>query len=287
MDLSIIIVNWNTRELLRGCLQSVYQQTVGIDFEVIVIDNGSDDGSATMVSTYFPQVKLVRNAGNAGYVRANNQGITASIGRYILLLNADTVIGVNSLQTLTAYLDAHPRVGVLGPRLLNPDNSVQQSVRRLPRWRDNVVVLTKLHNFWPQLLDYYLMTDFDYRREAAVEQVMGAAMFIRRTVLNQIGDLDKRFWQWYEDVDYCRRVRLAGWEVRYAPVADIMHYKGQSFAQQLSSAKQRVLVHSMLAYTTKHQGRLAALALLPFVAWSYAAAIGVQLFGIKKPHKHL
>lgn len=287
MDLSIIIVNWNTRELLRGCLQSVYQHTVGISFEVIVIDNGSDDGSATMVGTYFPQVKLIRNAGNAGYVRANNQGIDASTGRYVLLLNTDTVIGVNSLQTLTAYLDAHPRVGVLGPRLLNPDGSGQHSVRRWPRWRDNVVVLTKLHNFWPQLLDYYLMTDFDYRREQAVEQVMGAAMFIRRTVLNQIGDLDKRFWQWYEDVDYCRRVRSAGWEVRYAPVASIMHYKGQSFAQQLPLAKQRVLVQSMLAYTTKHQGRVAMLALLPFVAWSYCAAIGVQLFGIKKPHQHL
>ncbi len=287
IDLSIVIVNWNTRQLLQQCLQSIYQHAGAVALEVIVVDNASSDGSAQMVTEQFPKVQLIANSGNAGYVRANNQGIAASTGRHVLLLNADTIIRPRVLSGMVAVMNSQPRLGILGPQLRNPDDSIQQSVRRFPRLIDNIIILTKLHNFWPRLLHRYLCHDFDYTAAASVDQVMGAAMLIRRDVLEQIGPLDSGLWSWYEDVDYCYRAKAAGWQVGFWPGGQIMHYKGQSFAQQLPLKKQRWLTRSMSYYTRKHLGLSAWLILQPFVLISYVLASAVQGLGIQKRNKEL
>lgn len=286
VNLSVIIVNWNTRELLRACLASCLAAgTAGV--EIIVVDNGSTDGSATMVAHDFSTVRLIKNTANLGFVRANNQGIVASTGRYVLLLNSDTVVPPDAWQSLIAAADARPRTGIIGPTLLNPDGSVQWSVRGLPTVLDHIILFTKFHNFFPNLLRRHLAVGFDYTREQAVDQVMGAAMLIRRELIDDIGVLDAAIWSWYEDVDYCARAKAAGWEVRYVPGTKIVHLKGQSFAQHLPLTKQRMLVRSILIYTKKHHGFLAWLVLCPFAVMSVWLAAGVQLFGIKKINREL
>ncbi|MEK7139301.1 MAG: glycosyltransferase family 2 protein [Patescibacteria group bacterium] len=286
LKLSVIIVNWNTRELLRACLTSGLG--AGTDsVEVIVVDNGSTDGSATMMEHDFPTSRLIRNTANLGFVAANNQGIAASAGRYVLLLNSDTVVPVDAWASLVAAAEARPRAGIIGPTLVNPDGSIQWSVRGFPTLLDHIILFTKWHNFFPILLHRHLAVGFDYSREQVVDQVMGAAMLIRREVIDQIGGLDAAIWSWYEDVDYCARAKVAGWEVRYVPCTKIIHLKGQSFAQHLPLVKQRMLVQSILIYTKKHQGPLAWLILWPFGMVSIALAFGVQLFGIKKINREL
>lgn len=286
VNLSVIIVNWNTRELLRACLASC-RVAATTETEIMVVDNGSTDGSATMVATDFPEVRLIRNSHNAGFVRANNQGLAASKGRFVLLLNSDTVVAADSLAALIAAGEARPRTGIIGPTLVNPDGTTQWSVRGLPTVLDHLILFTKFHNFFPSLLKRHLAIGFDYTREQVVDQVMGAAMLIRREVIDQIGVLDAAIWSWYEDVDYCARAQAVGWEVRYVPCTKIVHLKGQSFAQHLPLTKQRMLVRSILIYTKKHHGRLAWLVLSPFAVLSVWLAAGVQLFGIKKINREL
>lgn len=289
MDLSIIIVNWNTRELLRACLQSLERCPVRVDrvSEVIVIDNGSTDGSAEMVVEDFPRVRLIANQTNTGFVHANNQGLEWARGDYVLLLNSDTEVQAGSLDCLLDFAAATPRAGIVGPRLVNPDGSHQYSVRRFPGLWDQLVILTKLHNFFPQLIAGYLQERRDWSQPQLVDQVMGACFLIRRAVIGQIGGLDSRFWSWFEEVDYCRRAVAAGWQVWYTPAATVMHWKAQSFNQHLPVAKQRMLIRSLLYYFRKHHGWLAAALLAPFALGSVVLAWGVQLFGIRKKNHQL
>jgi len=284
--LSIIIANWNTRELLRKCLQSIFNNTK-IELEVIVIDNGSSDDSVEMIKKDFPPVELIENKENTGFVFANNQGMEASRGDFVLLLNSDTEVLPGGLDTMVEWLKNKPEVGVVGCRLRNVDRSQQLSVRRDPSLLNQIIILTKFHNFFPSLVKKYILFDFDYDREQEVEQVMGAFMLIRREVIEKIGVLDKNIFSWFEDVDYCDRARAAGWKIYYTPAAEIIHLKGQSFTKQLPFAKQKVLNKSLLYYFRKHHGFFAWLVLLPFVGLSYVLAWGVQIFGIKKINKEL
>ncbi len=287
MDLSIVIVNWNTRELLKKCLTSIYQNTANLELEVIVIDNNSVDGSREMIEKEFPQVKLIVNKKNKGYVFANNQGMGRAEGDFILLLNSDTEVLPGSLEKMVRFMRENSKVGIGGCQLLNSDQSLQLSVRCFPTLRDQIIVLTKLHNFWPQLIKKYLCLDFDYTQQQPVDQLQGAFMMTRREVVAKIGALDENIWAWFEDVDYCQRVKQAGWQVVYTPVAQIIHHKGRSFNQQLAFKKQKILVKSLLYYFKKHHGLLSYLILLPFAVWSLILAGGVQIFKIKKINKQL
>ncbi|MFA6533946.1 MAG: glycosyltransferase family 2 protein [Patescibacteria group bacterium] len=289
MDLSIIIVNWNTKQLLSQCLASIYQNTnrTKLNFEVIVVDNGSTDDSLAMVKKDYRQVMLISNPQNAGYVFANNQGIKLARGKFILLLNSDTQIFSMSLEKTVEYLKANPKVGIAGCTLLNLDGGLQYSVRHFPRLTDQIVILTKMHNFFPGLISHYIWRDFNYKKEQAVDQVMGAFMIIRREVIDQIGPLDEKIWSWFEDVDYCRRARQAGWEVKYAPVAQIIHHKGESFSQHSAFRKQKMFVKSLLYYFKKHNGKTSYYILWPFAAWSLFLAWWIQLFSIKKKNQQL
>jgi len=269
VDLSIIIVNWKVADLVGGLLRSVAAETSGLTYEIFVVDNASGDKIAEVVAGFraaHPEVRLelITNQINLGFAGANNLGISRAAGRYFVLLNPDTLVQGGALQKMVAWLDRHPEAGIAGPTLLNADGSVQPSVRQLPGLADQALILMKVHRLCRSLgpLRRYFAAGFDYSREADVEQVMGAAFFIRRELLEEIGPLDERFFIWFEEVDYCQRALAAGWRVVYTPAARIVHLGGESFAREMTWRKQRVFTSSLLKYFWKHYGAGAVLALI-------------------------
>ncbi len=254
MNLSVIIVSWNVRERLRTCLASLFRETKDLNWEIFVIDNDSKDGSAEMVLNDFPDVQLIVNKKNLGFAAASNQGIKKARGEFILLLNPDTELKENSFAKTVEYMRSHPEVGILGPRILNFDGSLQPSVRRFPTLISQILIILKIPHLWPSLapIKYYLAADFDYEKEANVDQVMGACLLFSRNLLNKIGLLDDKFFIWFEEVDFCQRARNAGFKVRYAPVTSITHWGGESFAQEMTLKKQKMISQSMAYYFKKH-----------------------------------
>ncbi len=264
MKLSVIIVSWNVRGLLRQCLQSLQRSSQALELEVIVIDNHSSDGSRVMVMSEFPQVRLIANDTNRGFAAANNQGLAQATGDYILMLNPDTEVKPTALAQLVDQLAQKPQVGIIAPALLNPDGSRQRSVRRNPSVADQTAVLLKMINVLPSVwpLRQYLCWDFDYSQAAEVEQLMGAALLFRRSLLDQIGTLDESFYLWFEEVDFCRRVQQAGLKLLYYPAAKIVHHGKASFRQHFTLRLQMMFNHSLITYMKKHSNPIA-------VAWLY------------------
>ena len=237
LTLSIIIVSWNVRSLLREALQSLFATKQAIDFEVIVIDNNSSDNSAEMVAAEFPQVKLINNQANVGFAQACNQGAKISRGEYLLFLNDDTKIFDHTLAGCVYYLQKNPMIGALGCSIKNPDGSQQRSVRDLPNLSDQIIVLLKLHNFFPKLIKKYLNLDFDYTKLQEVEQVMGAFFFTSSQVFTELTGFDEGYYIWFEEVDYCRRLKEKGYQVIYYPQEKIIHYGGASLQQRPAVAE--------------------------------------------------
>lgn len=233
MKLSIAIVNWNTRELLRQCLQSVFDQTQRYSFEIIVVDNASTDGSAEMVAAEFPTVRLIKNEDNRGFAAANNQALRISEGEYFLLLNSDTVVLEGALDALVDFLEEHPGIGGVGARLLNGQGQVSISAYRFPR---------VLHEFFGRcfLLDTYRLSAYPNQRTTEepfpVDWPCGACFLVRRTAIEQAGPLDEDFWLYSEEVEWCYRIWKAGWPIYYLPQARVVHYDGSS-AAKLGTAK--------------------------------------------------
>lgn len=271
MDISVIIVSWNVRDLLKKCLESIYRNTTptppqrggdDLSFEIIVVDNASSDGTVEMVKNNFPQVRLVANQKNKGFAAANNQGIKEAKGEYILLLNPDTEFIENSLEKVIAKMKSNEKIGVLGCRLLNPDKTVQPSVRRFPTVWSQLVILFKLHKLFPFLLNRYLAKDFVYDHPLTpslvkeggvieVDQVMGAFFCVKKELFDKIGLLDEGYFIWFEEVDFCRRAKQTGYKVVYWPGTSVVHYGGQSFAQQMTLRKQLWFFKSAWRYFTK------------------------------------
>ncbi|HRY63514.1 MAG TPA: glycosyltransferase family 2 protein, partial [Patescibacteria group bacterium] len=231
MDLSIIIVSWQVKDLLQKCLGSLYQYTSGLKFEVFVVDNNSLDGTIEMVRQEFPQVNLIVNTQNLGFARANNQALKLSAGRHVLLLNPDTEFFDNALGQIVELMDKNREWGIAGCKILNPDKTIQSSVRRFPGWFDQTLVLLKLHHlkFFKKSLNKYWAKDFDYETVSVVDQVMGAFFMIRHSVLDQLGLWDEKYFYWFEEVDYCRRAKDAGFQVVYTPDPVIIHHGAASF----------------------------------------------------------
>jgi len=252
---SVIIVAWNVKDLLRQCLSSLWQTQQDIDFEVIVIDNASSDGTVEMVEKDFPQVKLIANQQNKGFAVACRQGAEIANGDYLLFLNDDTQVFDHILDKTVNYLKQHPQIAVLGCKILNPDGSLQPSVRKLPTLFDQLVVLSKLHNFFPRLLAGYLQLDFNYQKTQAVEQVMGAYFLTPRIVWQKLGGFDPNFYLWFEEVDYCARAKQEGLDIIYFPEAKIVHQGGASFGQLKALPEQRIFNRSLLYYAKKHWPR--------------------------------
>lgn len=230
IDLSICIPTLEAKTLLGNCLRSIYENTHDCAFEIIAVDNNSQDGTVEMLQTEFPKVRLIRNDHNAGFARPTNQALRVSGGKYALLLNNDTVILPNALDQLVAFMDAHPDVGICTPKVLNRDGTLQKQCRRsfATPW-DLFCYFSGLSRLFPKsrLFARYLVTYEDENTVHSVDAVSGSCMLIRRQVIDQIGLLDERFFAYQEDTDYCFRCHQAGWNIYYYPPAQIIHYASQ------------------------------------------------------------
>lgn len=254
MRLSILIVNWNTRDQAVKCVNSILRYPPNFDYEVLVVDNHSRDGSADALVNLFghqKRIRVIESLRNLGFAKGNNLAYQKSFGEYILLLNSDTEVREESLKKIVDYIHFHPEVGVLGPRLLYPDGTVQKSVRRFPGIFSSMVVLAGLHRFITPRA--YLMADFNYDQIAEVDQVMGAALLTRRFIIEKLGYLfDERFYLWFEEVDFCRRVKDLGYKIVYYPKAEVVHAGAQSFSQMDVFERKRIAARSLLYYFSKH-----------------------------------
>lgn len=254
LDLVVSIINWNTRDDLETCLRSLYEEEGhGSRYAAVVVDNASHDGSAEMVAAHFPQAVLVRNRENRGFGAANNQVLKSVRSRYVLLLNPDTQTHPGALTALVRFMDENPEIGICGPLILNPDGSVQYSARRFPTLLAGAFRNTLLGRLFPnnRYTRDYLLSDWDHRSQRDVDWVSGAAMLIRREVLEQVGVLDERFFMYSEDMDLCYRAGEAGWRITFYPGAVITHARAHSSDQ----VQLRMLIEfhrSMYRFWRKH-----------------------------------
>ncbi|MCF7802742.1 MAG: glycosyltransferase [Candidatus Marinimicrobia bacterium] len=229
--LSIVIVNYNVKEFLEQSLQAIRKASVGLETEVIVVDNHSVDGSAEMLRSKFSWVTLITNDENRGFAVASNQGIRASTGEYVLLLNPDTLVQEDTFTSMINYLDDHPDVGMAGCKILNPDGSLQLACRRsFPTIRTALPKILGLDKLFPRsrIFARYNLTYLDPDEITDVDAVSGSFMMVRRAALDEVGLLDETFFMYGEDLDWCYRFNQAGWIVRYLPITKIIHYKGES-----------------------------------------------------------
>jgi N-acetylglucosaminyl-diphospho-decaprenol L-rhamnosyltransferase len=275
VDVSIVIVNWNVRDLLRRCLHSITQYPVS-SIEVIVVDNASTDGSVDVVRAEFPAVRLVVNSENRGFPGAINQGMSLAQGRYVLLLNPDTELVGDALGTMVAFADEHLDVGVVGPQLLNPDGSVQSSRRRFPTLATAFFESTWLQPYVPRrLLERYYVGDQPDDRVQDVDWLTGAALMARREAIERVEPMDERFFMYSEELDWCRRFREAGWRVVYLPTAQILHHEGKS-SEQVLPARHIHFQTSKVRYFRKYHGHVAAEALRLFLLGNYVWQLGLE-----------
>lgn len=276
MDLTVILVNWNTCDLLRDCLRTVEAGLAGLRAEVIVVDNGSTDASLAMLGAEFPWVAVIANDRNRGFAAANNQGIAVARGRHLLLLNTDTLVRGDVLPAAVAWLDAHPRAGVLGPRVLNADGTVQNSVKGWPGFGYLLRQTAGIgRNRAPNM---------GLVAEARVPAVSGCAMFVRRAAVDAVGLLDEAFFFFGEETDWCRRFERAGWGVFFAPVGEIVHFGGGA-ARRLDHRRDVLLTEGTVRLHRKHGGLVAGVACYGLLAIFNAsrAVIWAGLALVRRP----
>jgi GT2 family glycosyltransferase len=322
LDLLIVIVNWNVRDLLRRCLHSILSplpvgegpgvrsdsplplgEGPGVRLEVIVVDNASTDGSVEMLRTEFPQVSVIASDRNLGFAAGNNLALRQlQVGRcqapgsevarsgdrpqrvspnlqpsnlqpatYVLLLNPDTEVVGDALATMVGYLDAHPSVGVVGPMLRYPDGSIQPSRRRFPTLATAFLESTLLEQWFPNnfAARRYRMADTPDDATQPVDWLVGACLMVRRQAVEQAGLLDEGFFMYSEELDWCRRIKAAGWDIVYLPAAQVIHHEGRS-SQQVVPARHLNFQRSKLRYFRKYHGSVAATGLRLFLLMTYA-----------------
>lgn len=258
MKLSIVIVSWNVKDILCQCLDSIVRSSVAFPYEIIVVDNASKDDTAACVARKYPSVKLIHNEENHGFATANNQGAAVAGGQYLLILNPDTVLFEDTLGSMVHFMDANPDIAMCGPHILNDDMSQQKSVRNFPSWRGafyRYTILKYLGLFKPHFERWHNRR-FDYNRQADIEQLIGAAMLIRRDVFEKMGRFDERYFMYYEEVDLCQRLRNNGYRVVYYPEARLVHLGGKS-AKQIPARTRLMMLQSLLLYFRKNSSSFA------------------------------
>lgn len=256
---SYVIVSWNAKEYLKDCIYTILLASQSFEYEIIVVDNASTDGSSKMIQNKFPQVELICNNENAGFSKANNQGIEIARGRYICLVNSDVLILPGAIQYLLDEMEQNPKIGIIGPKVLNSDLSLQHSCRNLPTIKSAFFRALKLDTTFPhsRLFGQYQLTHWNYNRTRNVAILSGCFWLIRRSALDQVGTLDTRFYIYGEDMDLCKRFTSMGWEIIFNPGAQIIHYGGASSA----NAPVRFWIEMQradLKYWLKHHGRFQA-----------------------------
>ena len=282
MKLSVVVVTWNSVADIEACIDSI---NFGAEFEVIVVDNASSDATRDKLGAYH-HLKLVANGSNHGYAHANNQGIRLATGEYVLLLNPDTRIELGTLDALASYLDAHPAIGAVAPRLISPDGTTQFSIRSFPTAASILWELTGLARLFPRsrVFGRWKMKYFDYERTAEVEQPMASCLMIRRTVLELLGGMDEQFPIFFNDVDLSRRMADAGWKTAYLPDARVVHRHGGS-TKQVRVKMIRESHRSTFHYLRKHDRSglfwLKAIVLLPLL--ELTSVVRVIAYRLRRP----
>ncbi|MEM7033161.1 MAG: glycosyltransferase family 2 protein [Chloroflexota bacterium] len=260
MKISIIIVSWNVKSLLKQAIESVFASQVDAEIEVVVVDSASHDGSVAMVRDNFPQVKMIDSTENLGYARGNNVGVQAATGDIIFLLNPDTKLRPDTLAHLLKYLQEHPKVAAIGPKMLYGDGTAQSSRRRFPTIASLFWESTLLEQWFPQnkTAQFYKFVDQPDTVAMPVDWLVGAALFIRREIWDSVGPLDEAMFMYFEETDWCHRCVQLGWQIHYVPQAVLTHYEGQS-SQQVVADRTIRFQRSKIRYAAKWIG--------PQVAW--------------------
>ena len=261
VELSIIIINWNSRDFLRDCLKSIEENPPPFSYETIVIDNASYDGSAEMVHGEFPKIKYLQGPDNLGFSRGNNAAAESSSGRNLLFLNPDTKVLGNALDVMRDYLDAHHDVGIVGCRILNSDGSVQTTaVQAFPTLLNQTLDADVLHRWFPKSRLWGTAALFSgSTAPTRVDMISGACLMIRRSVFEQIGGFSQDYFMYSEDVDICQKAHRAGWNAYYVPSVSVIHYNGQSTNKRPSNFTHIMQQESRLIYFHKMRGSLYAL----------------------------
>jgi GT2 family glycosyltransferase len=258
LDVTIVIVAWNVRHYVEQCLASVFDQTRGISFEVIYVDNASTDKTAEFVRSSYPAVTVIQNQRNLGFIKANNQAIRIARGRYVLLLNSDTIVLDNAIARTVAFADRNPGAAVVGCKVLNPDKSLQRSCFMHGSLLNLFLAATYLARLFPksQFFGRERMTWWDFEQSREVDVVVGCFSLVRKIALEQVGLMEELFFVYGDDMDWCYRFKQANWQVMYTPDAQIIHYGGQT-TQTLTNVFTLQLYGVQLQYFSKwHPGRL-------------------------------
>jgi len=252
IDLSIIVINWNTKEDLLHCLESIFKMGTGIQREVIVVDNGSRDGSGVEVKKAFPTVHLIQNDRNIGFAKATNQGFKNSSGRYVLLLNPDTQVKHGAIEQLVSFMDTHLEAGVAGAQLLNSDGSKQNSIANFPSLATELFNKSLLRWLFPKR---FPGKEKDYPEPIEVDSVIGACMMVRQEAIEQVGLLDEDYFLFLEETDWCYRMKKEGWKIYHVPQAEIYHFQGKS-AETVKKRARVEFYRSRYHFFKKNRGTL-------------------------------
>jgi GT2 family glycosyltransferase len=287
--LSVIIVNWNVKYLIVKNLQSIFNFTKNLDFEVIVVDNGSSDGSVELMQKEFSaeigqkKLLIINTKQNNGFAKGNNLGVDVASGEYLLFMNPDMELVENSFEILLNHLENHKNIDVLGCTLVYGDKSIQKTVKNLPTFLSQVFVLLKLHHLFKnsKTVKDYLNLDFDYTLEQKVEQLMGAFILMKREVFEKVGRWSEDYWMWWDDVDLAYQFQKQKLNIFYTPITKIIHHESKSFEQVKSLERQKRFNKGMLIYFKKYGQFWQYLVLLLLQPISFFLAWITQVFKIK------
>jgi GT2 family glycosyltransferase len=262
MDLSIIIVNWNSKDYLRNCIASIFANTQGIEFEIVVIDAASFDGCDEMLRKCYPQVRFIQSDRNLGFAKANNAAFTISLGRNLLFLNPDTELASSAVKTMYEWLCRLPNVGAVGCKILNADRSVQTScIKSFPTIMNQFLDSASLRALWPKSHVWGMAALFGTGTvPEEVEAISGACIMLKRSVFEQVGRFSQEYFMYAEDVDLCHKIRQAGYKNLYVPEATVIHFGGGSTQKVLSEFTEIMMRESNWRFLSKTRGKLYGLA---------------------------
>lgn len=286
IDVSIIIVSWNVKDLLLACLESIIASPIAINdadgdmpvVEIIVVDSASQDDTVAHLQQHYPQVKLLAQSDNIGFTRGNNIGFAVAKGRHLLLLNPDTEIIGDAIPQMLKYLDTHAEVGIVGPHTLNTDGTTQSSRRHFLTKTLAFFESTWLQSFAPQaLLTHFYLSDKPDEAILEVDWMQGSALMVRHSIYQEVGGLDTNFVMFFEEQDWCKRIKAAGWRAIYLGTAQIIHHGGKS-TDQIGAQKHIWFQESKLRYSKKHHGIAFANILRLFLLLNYWLQLAIEGF---------
>jgi GT2 family glycosyltransferase len=272
IHLSIIIVSWNTKEYLLRCLESVFRTERSRSWDVIVVDNGSKDGSEKEAKQLYPEIRLIANEKNLGFAKATNQGVKHASGKWILLLNPDTEARDGAIETLIAFMDSHPDAGIAGAQLLNGDGSKQNSIANFPSLATELLNKSLLRRFLPEK---FPGKERVYSGPKEVESVIGACLIARREAIEKVGILDEDYFLFFEETDWCYRMKKTGWRVYHVPQAEVVHFQGRGAESRKREAKVEYY-RSRYRFFRKNRGKIQWFVLLI----GLVLKLGVELFSM-------